>query len=56
MPYSAEISRTNPSCFLFLLDQSYSMSEPFGVQPTKRKADGVSDVINRFLKALSLRP
>ena len=22
MPYSAEISRANPSCFLFLIDQS----------------------------------
>ena len=28
MAYSAEISRTNPSCFLFLIDQSGSMQEP----------------------------
>jgi hypothetical protein len=28
--YTAEISRRNPGCFLFLIDQSYSMSEPFG--------------------------
>lgn len=27
MPYSAEISRTNPSCFLFLIDQSGSMQD-----------------------------
>jgi hypothetical protein len=27
MPYTAEISRTNPSCFLFLIDQSGSMDE-----------------------------
>jgi len=27
MPYTAEISRTNPSCFLFLIDQSGSMQE-----------------------------
>jgi len=27
MPYTAEISRTNPSCFLFLIDQSASMQE-----------------------------
>ena len=30
MPYSAEISRTNPSCFLFLIDQSGSMQDPRG--------------------------
>lgn len=28
MPYSAEISTANPSCFLFLVDQSGSMDEP----------------------------
>lgn len=27
MPYSAEISRANPSCFLFLIDQSGSMQD-----------------------------
>lgn len=27
MPYTAEINRTNPSCFLFLIDQSGSMDE-----------------------------
>jgi hypothetical protein len=26
MPYTAEISRANPSCFLFLIDQSGSMA------------------------------
>src|SRR5947209_713269 len=28
MPYTAEIRRTNPTCFLFLVDQSSSMLEP----------------------------
>ena len=28
MPYAAEISRSNPSCFLFLIDQSKSMLRP----------------------------
>ena len=27
MPYSAEISRSNPTCFLFLIDQSGSMGD-----------------------------
>lgn len=29
MPYSAEISRRQPSCFLFLIDQSGSMADTF---------------------------
>lgn len=36
MAYSAEISRTNPACFLFLIDQSGSMQEvlaPADIQP-----------------------
>jgi hypothetical protein len=32
MPYAAEITRTNPTCFVFLVDQSSSMLEPFGGQ------------------------
>jgi hypothetical protein len=55
MPYSAEISRTNPTCFLFLVDQSSSMLEPFGAQPGKQKADGVADAINRLLQNLVLK-
>jgi hypothetical protein len=55
MSYSAEISRTNPTCFLFLVDQSSSMLEPFGGQPDKRKADGVADAINRLLQNLVLK-
>ena len=30
MPYSAEISRSNPTCFVFVLDQSGSMADSFG--------------------------
>src|SRR5206468_1673286 len=30
MAYQAEISRKNPGCFLFLVDQSESMEDPFG--------------------------
>ena len=47
MPYVSELSRTNPGCFLFLIDQSSSMAEPFGAQPEKPKAEGVADAINR---------
>lgn len=56
MPYSAEISRANPSCFLFVIDQSGSMGDPFGgSESTKRKADGVSDTVNRLLQELTLK-
>src|SRR4029077_1073554 len=56
MEYSAEISRANPTCFLFLVDQSFSMSEPFGGQAgNKSKADGVADAVNRLLQTLVLR-
>jgi len=55
MPYSAEISRTNPTCFLFLVDQSSSMLEPFGGQSDKKKSEGVADAINRLLQNLCLK-
>jgi hypothetical protein len=55
MPYAAEISRTNPTCFIFLIDQSSSMLEPFGAQPAKQKSEGVADAINRLLQNLVLK-
>ena len=55
MPYTTEISRTNPTCFLFLVDQSSSMLEPFGAQQDKQKAEGVADAINRLLQNLVLK-
>jgi hypothetical protein len=54
MPYSAEISRANPTCFLFLIDQSKSMNGPLGGQG-KSKAEAVADSINRLLYTLVLR-
>jgi len=55
VPYAAEISRTNPTCFIFLVDQSGSMVEPFAGQADKRKADGVADALNRLLQNLVLK-
>ncbi len=51
MPYSAEISRTNPTALVILLDQSSSMLEPFDGQPEKSEAGGVADAPNRLLAA-----
>ena len=56
MPYTAEISRNNPSCFLFLIDQSGSMSDTFGSgEPRRRKCEGVADAINRLLQDLVIK-
>jgi hypothetical protein len=56
MPYSAEISRTNPSCFLFIIDQSASMEDPFGTPGSEKpKADGVADAINRLLQDMVIK-
>jgi len=56
MSYAAEISRRNPSCFLFLIDQSGSMVDPFGGEESgRRKADQVADVINRLLQNLIIK-
>ncbi|MFN3334513.1 MAG: vWA domain-containing protein [Caldilinea sp.] len=56
MPYQAEISRSNPSCFLFLIDQSGSMEDPFaGGDSSRRKADLLADAINRLLQNLVIK-
>src|SRR6516162_7916002 len=56
MPYGAEISRSNPSCFLFLIDRSGSMKDPFtGGANLRSKAEGLADAINRLLQNLVLK-
>jgi uncharacterized protein YegL len=55
MAYTAEISRNNPSCFLFLIDQSGSMGDNFSGEVAKKKADGVADAINKLLQNLVIR-
>jgi len=53
MSYEAEVSRNNPSAFLFLIDMSGSMTDPYG--NGRRKADGVADAINKLLTNLSIK-
>ncbi len=55
MPYTAEISRANPTCFLFLIDQSKSMLQPMGGAAHRTKAEAVADSINHLLYTLVLR-
>jgi uncharacterized protein YegL len=54
--YTAEISRANPSCFLFLIDQSGSMADAWGSGESQhKKADGLADTINKLLAELTIK-
>src|SRR5437867_3698568 len=50
MPYSAKINRANPSCFLFVIDESGSMDEL--MESGRSKAQFVADVLNKTLAEL----
>jgi hypothetical protein len=54
MAHTAEISRRNPSCLLFLVDRSASMEDPFA-DGGKRKCDGLTDALNRLLYELAIK-
>ena len=51
MAYEADISRANPACFLFLVDQSASMAGPIG-NSEELKMDVAANVLNRTLSAV----
>ncbi len=53
MAYTAEISRSCPTAFLFLVDQSGSMSDKLSTG--RSKAQQVADVLNRTLATLITR-
>lgn len=54
--YAAEISRANPTCFVFLLDQSRSMEDGIGGEDTMQsKKDVVADAMNRLLQELAIK-
>jgi hypothetical protein len=53
--YTAEISRQNPTAFLFLVDQSGSMADSWGGGPGRSKAQEVADVMNNLLYTLVMR-
>ncbi|WP_433221233.1 hypothetical protein ACQP00_20050 [Dactylosporangium sp. CS-047395] len=61
MPYTAQISRSSPTCFVFLVDQSASMDDRMGGEDApggqggQRKADVVADALNRLLLELTIR-
>ena len=55
MPYTASIDRRNPGCFLFLVDQSDSMSGALAGQPGQRKMDAAADAVNRVVDSIAQR-
>jgi hypothetical protein len=55
LAYDAQISRSNPAQIVFLIDQSESMLEGIKGDPSKKKCEGVADVVNRFLHSLVIR-
>lgn len=53
MPYESEISRSNPTCFLFLVDHSTSMVDPLmGIPGNPKKAQFVADALNKVIQSL----
>ena len=55
MSYTAEISRINPGCFLFLVDQSGSMAGALGGQPGFYKHEQAADALNRTVSNILQR-
>lgn len=54
--YTEEISRAKPACFVFLVDQSASMSDAMGGSEGRElKKDNVAKALNRLLYELTLR-
>jgi uncharacterized protein YegL len=52
MDYSAPINRENPTCLLFLIDQSGSMNDGWGGNPDEKKSEKVAETINRCIQNL----
>ncbi len=56
MPYTERIKRAQPGCMVFLIDQSLSMSDRYGVDPAiPSKAAALADVLNRLLHNVVMR-
>ncbi len=55
MPYTASIDRSNPGCFLFLVDQSRSMAQPLAGQEGQSKMVAAADAVNRVVDSIAQR-
>jgi hypothetical protein len=54
LAYQREISRDHKACILFLLDQSFSMTETLG-HSGRRKCDELALAVNRWLHNMAIR-
>jgi hypothetical protein len=53
MSYQAEISRANPTCFVFLVDHSSSMQDPIlGLAGNPKKSDFAANALNKVIQSL----
>ncbi|ORT98055.1 hypothetical protein UK99_03050, partial [Frankia casuarinae] len=55
MPYTKQIDRRAPGCFIFLLDQSDSMNYPIAGRPGISKAQALADIVNDTLAMIIRR-
>lgn len=55
MSYSAEINREQPGLFVFLVDQSKSMEDKWGIDTNKSLSEGTADALNKLLHDLIIR-
>ena len=57
MPYTAEISRASPACFLFLVIQCMGMKDPMEIGGCEYQLKGevAADAVNRIVDTLSQR-
>jgi hypothetical protein len=55
MAYGQRIDRRHPGCIIFLLDQSGSMAEPVGDQPSVSKAQALAAAVNDLLQSIVRR-
>lgn len=55
MPYHQRVDRLHPACLAFLVDQSYSMTEPVAGRPRQSKAQALAQAVNELLYELVIR-
>ena len=55
MPYEQRVDRENPACFAFLVDQSFSMTEPVAGRAGQSKADALAEALNDLIYELVVR-
>ena len=55
VPYSANIDRSNPTCFVFLIDQSESMLGHYAGAAGQSKSEALAYQMNILLQELIVR-